>query len=88
MAVQSSGNFSTKMVRLDFDGTLYQNLTSFLGNCSGDVAIPVMSLEGMERNLEGQGKILFLQFLRKMLKWMPEERMSAFDLLDDPWLNS
>ncbi|KAH7333277.1 kinase-like domain-containing protein [Rhexocercosporidium sp. MPI-PUGE-AT-0058] len=39
-------------------------------------------------NLTGKEKILFLQFMRKMLRWVPEKRMSAFDLLDDPWLNS
>jgi len=31
----------------------------------------------MEKKLEGQEKVLFLQFVRKMLKWKPEERESA-----------
>ena len=50
--------------------------------------IPSNSLEEFEENLKGKEKVLFLQFMRKMLRWVPEERMSAFDLLDDPWLNS
>lgn len=50
--------------------------------------IPSNSLEQFEENLEGKEKALFLQFMRKMLQWVLEERMSAFDLLDDPWLNS
>ncbi|KAH6724210.1 putative CDK4/6 [Leptodontidium sp. MPI-SDFR-AT-0119] len=58
------------------------------GRWIGDVKIPSTSLEEFEENLEGKEKVLFLQFMRKMLRWVPEERMSAFDLLDDPWLNS
>ena len=50
--------------------------------------IPSSSLEEFEENLKEEEKALFLQFIRKMLRWVPEERMSAFDLLDDPWLNS
>ena len=46
------------------------------------------SLEELEEILRREDKALFLQFIRKMLRWVPEERMSAFDLLDDPWLNS
>jgi serine/threonine protein kinase len=28
-----------------------------------------------------------LSFVKKMLKWKPEERSSAKELLGDPWLN-
>ncbi|KAL4812097.1 hypothetical protein BDW67DRAFT_179000 [Aspergillus spinulosporus] len=42
----------------------------------------------LEGNLEGKQQQLFLQFLRKMLKWQPEKRESARGLLDDPWLRS
>jgi len=50
------------------------------------VDIPKTSLEDSERNLEGENKILFLTFVRKMLKWKPEERSTARDLLADTWL--
>jgi len=42
----------------------------------------------MEKKLEGQEKVLFLQFVSKMLKWKPEdsERESAKQLSQDPWL--
>ncbi|KAB8256812.1 kinase-like domain-containing protein [Aspergillus pseudonomiae] len=58
------------------------------GNWKGVVQIPSMSLEDLEGNLEGSQRKLFLQFMRKMLRWRPEERESAKELLSDPWLRS
>ncbi|PYI35738.1 kinase-like protein [Aspergillus indologenus CBS 114.80] len=58
------------------------------GGWKGAIKIPSISLETLEENLEGEPRLLFLQFLRKMLQWKPEERMSARELLDDPWLRS
>nr|KMM69727.1 hypothetical protein CPAG_06041 [Coccidioides posadasii RMSCC 3488] len=49
--------------------------------------IPHLSLEDLETRLEGTEKTLFLNFIRSMLKWLPEERKTAKGLLDDPWLN-
>lgn len=49
--------------------------------------IPALSLESSEENLEGRRKELFLQFMRKMLQWAPEDRQSAAELLHEPWLN-
>jgi serine/threonine protein kinase len=43
-------------------------------------------LENSEENLDGENKKVFLEFMRKMLRWVPEERMSAEELLQDPWL--
>ncbi|KFZ06297.1 hypothetical protein V501_07577 [Pseudogymnoascus sp. VKM F-4519 (FW-2642)] len=51
-----------------------------------DAAIPLVSLDSLEKRLSGQEKQLFIQFMRSMLKWMPEERKTAKQLLDDPWL--
>ncbi|KAG5927438.1 hypothetical protein E4U42_002273 [Claviceps africana] len=36
--------------------------------------------------LDGQDKILFIQFAKRMLCWLPEERSTAKELLDDQWL--
>ncbi|KAL5366226.1 kinase-like protein [Aspergillus floccosus] len=58
------------------------------GNWRGTIEIPPISLEKLEGNLQGESQHLFLQFMRKMLKWKPEERKSARDVLDDPWLRS
>ncbi|PKY03384.1 kinase domain protein [Aspergillus campestris IBT 28561] len=41
---------------------------------AGGVSVPSISLEESEENLEGPNKQLFLQFLRSMLRWVPEER--------------
>lgn len=49
--------------------------------------IPSTSLEESEENLDGENKIMFLKFMRKMLQWAPEDRQSASELLEDPWLN-
>jgi serine/threonine-protein kinase SRPK3 len=46
-----------------------------------------LNLENSEENLEGRRKELFLQFMRKMLQWVPEDRQNAAELLNDPWLN-
>lgn len=45
------------------------------------------SLDDLEEYLEGENKKMFMQFMRKMLQWDPEERLSAGELLMDPWLN-
>lgn len=52
------------------------------------MAIPEISFEASEENLEGENKALFLEFVRKMLRWVPEERQTAAELLKDPWLTS
>jgi len=57
------------------------------GNWRGATEVPKASLEDAEKQLEGEEKALFLNFARKMLKWKPEERSSAKELLDDIWLN-
>ena len=58
------------------------------GNWKGATEIPKLTLEDAEKQLQGEEKALFLQFIRKMLKWKPEERESARKLLEDPWLNT
>ena len=43
-------------------------------------------LEDLVLSLEGEDKRLFLNFVRKMLQWLPEDRKTAKELLEDPWL--
>jgi serine/threonine protein kinase len=49
---------------------------------------PVLSVswEESQRNLEVSSKKGFLDFVRKMVQWMPESRASTAELLEDPWL--
>lgn len=57
------------------------------GNWIGATDLPRDSFEESEENLEDEDKMRFLQFVGKMVRWKPEERSSAKELLDDPWLN-
>ncbi|KAI1111649.1 non-specific serine/threonine protein kinase [Nemania sp. NC0429] len=52
----------------------------------GGVAVPEMPLERAEIALEGEEKRRFLVSVRSMLRWLPEERRRAVDLLADPWM--
>jgi serine/threonine protein kinase len=45
-----------------------------------------MSLEERISVLEGEEKELFLDFIRSMLRWRPEDRKSAAELLEHPWM--
>lgn len=56
------------------------------GTWKGIVPIPEQSLESLESRLDGDDKRLFLQFIRKVLQWVPEERPTAAELLLDEWV--
>lgn len=60
----------------------------FLGHWkgAGGVDVPDISLEEVEIVLSGEEKKQFLVFVRSMLKWLPEKRRRAVELLTDPWL--
>jgi len=53
---------------------------------SKSVTIPKISLEERVSVLEGEEKELFLDFIRSMLRWRPEDRKSATELLKHPWM--
>ena len=36
--------------------------------------------------LSGEDKDMFIEFVKKMVKWNPKDRSSAKDLLKDSWL--
>lgn len=48
--------------------------------------IPDITLESLAVDIQGEDKEGFLQFLRKALKWIPEDRPTARELLFDAWL--
>ncbi|KZF20989.1 kinase domain-containing protein [Xylona heveae TC161] len=56
------------------------------GNWKGTIAIPEQSLETREGQLSGEDKKLFLAFLRRILRWIPNERPTAEELAYDDFL--
>ncbi|KAL4910994.1 hypothetical protein BDW74DRAFT_164678 [Aspergillus multicolor] len=52
-----------------------------------EAPVTPVSLERLEQRLVGEDKELLLAFIRSMLKWMPEERKTARQLLDHPFLS-
>ncbi|KAM3514453.1 hypothetical protein MY11210_001897 [Beauveria gryllotalpidicola] len=61
-------------------------MVSLLGNWIAATPIPVQSLESREKRLNGEDKALMIQFVRKILRWLPEDRSSAQDLFEDKFL--
>lgn len=60
-----------------------------VGRWIADVPIPQgNSLEKAERFLTGRNKAMFLDSVKGMLAWRPEDRKTARELLEDPWLNT
>lgn len=58
-----------------------------LGNWIAEIYIPQgLTLERLEENLDGEKKEEFLQFVRCMLQWRPEDRWTAKELLGHPWM--
>ncbi|KAI5276006.1 protein kinase [Aureobasidium subglaciale] len=57
------------------------------GNWIGTVPIPNQTLETCEDRFLGEDKELLLQLVRKVLRWVPEERPSAEGLFDDEFLD-
>ncbi len=45
-----------------------------------------VKLEDTVLSLEREDKRLFLDFVKTMLQWLPEDRKTAKELLEDPWL--
>ena len=61
-------------------------LTQKVGNWIAATPIPDQSLETRERRLKGSNQELLLTFVRKILRWLPEERPTAQDIFEDKYL--
>lgn len=48
--------------------------------------MPDITLEKLATNVDGEDKQGFLRFIRRILRWLPEERPTAEELFFDPWL--
>ena len=52
-----------------------------------DALIPTRKLEdAIPSSLEEKERELFLSFVRQMLTWLPEERKTASELMEHPFL--
>lgn len=51
-----------------------------------EALIPSVSLETLEKRITGEEKEVFLDFIKSMLKWLPEERSTAKELLQHPFM--
>lgn len=56
------------------------------GQWCGQAELPTQSLEENADRLGGEAIFSFLRFMRKMLRWEPENRQTAKQLLQDPWM--
>ncbi|KAK7409376.1 hypothetical protein QQX98_008438 [Neonectria punicea] len=70
--------------------TRFAQMIRLLGVFKHPELIPneTFTLENSTPMLEGQERVLFINFAKRMLTWNPEERATAKELLDDPWLKS
>ncbi|KAK1953675.1 protein kinase [Colletotrichum sublineola] len=57
------------------------------GNWIAATRIPNQSFESREIRLKGEEKELLVAFVRKVLRWLPEDRPTAEDLFNDKFLN-
>lgn len=59
-----------------------------IGNFLHQQLIPRdLKIEDTVNCLQGEQKSQFLSFARKMLQWLPEDRKTARELVEDPWLS-
>lgn len=56
-----------------------------LGNWKNLAPIPDITLEKLSSDIKGEDKEGFLRFIRKILRWLPEERPTAEELVFDEW---
>lgn len=65
------------------------NLKNYPGEMEPLYPMPAqVPLEEQVSGLDGEERIQFLCFMKKMLQWRPEDRKTAAELLEDAWLNA
>jgi hypothetical protein len=59
-----------------------------VGKWKGPVPIPTeRTLESLEGSFEGEEKAQFLDFVRSLLRWLPEERATTDQAWSHPWVS-
>ncbi|PPJ49763.1 hypothetical protein CBER1_02853 [Cercospora berteroae] len=69
------------------------HITALLGPKPGqfkhqDLIPEKFSFEDSITCMRGEEKRMFINFVKRMIKWLPEERSTAKQLLEDPWLQA
>ena len=44
------------------------------------------SFESAINEIQSEERDMFLKFVKRMVRWQPEERSTAKELVEDPWL--
>jgi hypothetical protein len=57
-----------------------------LGNWIAETPIPNQSLETRNKHFSGEDGELLLEFMRRVIRWLPEERPTAEDLYEDAFI--
>ena len=79
-------NISIQIVEYPCESLRSQRTNRALGNYrKAERIIPDVTLEDSVPSLEGEDKRRFLDFVSGMLRWIPEERKTARELLEHPW---
>lgn len=58
-----------------------------VGNFLNNDLVPARKLEDAVPSLETSDREAFLSFIKQMLTWLPEERKTARELMEHPFLN-
>lgn len=62
-------------------------LIMLIGSLKNPELVPTeFSFHTSINNIQGVEKQRFIEFVKWMIKWRAEERSTAKELLDDPWL--
>ncbi|PMD34189.1 CMGC protein kinase [Hyaloscypha variabilis F] len=84
-AVPNSEGKLCETAREYFGGPFFNSEGEFMHK---DLIPTDLRLEDSVLSLEGEDKRLFLNFIKQMLQWLPEDRKTAKELLEDPWLQA
>lgn len=69
-------------------------MNPYISSFSGEFKFPELipsedyNFSNLTPFLQGEDQRLYIEFARKILRWEPEERPSAGELYNDPWLTS
>lgn len=78
-----------QLVKDSVIGILYKELTLHLRNTQKTgIVLSNFTFESTLSKVNGEEKRMFITFVNRMIKWNPEERSTAKELLQDPWLHN